>query len=115
MDHELVIKYISTLGFPICVAAGMCYVLYKILNFLAAAHVKKIENDEAELIKQTAVLDKHLPAHTVMLDNILNELELTRREQEGQTEFLKLIPDICKHEADCENYVPRQKPKPKHD
>ena len=42
MDHELVLRYVSTLGFPICMSAALGYALWKIGSKLLDSHLATI-------------------------------------------------------------------------
>jgi hypothetical protein len=81
--HDLIIRYISALGFPIVAAMAMAWVLYKIGGYLVLAHTAYLEDNTREMKKQTAALDK------------INET----------------LPHICKAQcpaaSECENYKPR--------
>jgi hypothetical protein len=86
MDHDIVIKYISAVGFPICAAVLLAYVLARVALVLSQSHVKNLEDNTEEMRKQTSVL----------------------------TEIRAELPTICK--ADCpvqiesDNYKPRKQP-----
>ncbi len=61
MDHELLIRYISSLGFPIASAIGLGYVLWRLGRDLAAAHVAYLKENTVEMKKQTEELKKQTP------------------------------------------------------
>ena len=77
MEHDIAIKYISTLGFPIFWALAMGWVLFKIGGKLTEGHITYMTENTAEMKKQTKVLD----------------------------EIKNGLPLVCN--AKCENFQPR--------
>lgn len=55
---DLVIKYISSLGFPIAMAMGMAWVLYRIGLRLTLAYETTLKDNTVEMRNQTAVLER---------------------------------------------------------
>ena len=56
MTEETVLRWISTLGFPVVASLAMGYVLYKIGTRLTDGHLKNLDANTDEMKKQTAVL-----------------------------------------------------------
>ena len=56
--HDVAIRYIGTLGFPIFVALAIGLVLWKLANMLALSHVKFLGDTQLELQKQTATMER---------------------------------------------------------
>lgn len=82
MDHEVVIRYISALGFPILASMALSWALYKIGFKLADAFVQYLRTMIVESEKQTVVL----------------------------TDIRTALPTLCQANctvaSDCEHYKP---------
>lgn len=98
MDHELILKYLSTLGFPICVAIAAGYALWKLGTILMNTHMQFVHD-----IKATAIANTVLA--TEIKDNgklVLAELQAQTQKIQKQTEILEspstLFADVCKAE-----------------
>lgn len=58
MDHDIVIRYISALGFPITTSVALGYALYRLGTFLASHFVAYLIANTAEMKIQTAILQR---------------------------------------------------------
>lgn len=64
VDHDLIIKYISTLGFPIVAAIALFFALKSLGSYLIKSHTNYLEENTKEMKAQTAALksiDTQLP------------------------------------------------------
>lgn len=90
-DHELILRYISTLGFPICVAIAFGWALWKIGNELLATHKQFVADIKANAVQ-----------NTVLVGEIKQQGQQIVTELARQTEILEspstLFADVCRAE-----------------
>lgn len=98
MDHELILKYLSTLGFPVCMAIGFAYALWKIGARLLDSHMQLVTDLKANSQSNTDLMRQIEAASSTMV----LELKSQTASIDKMTEILEspstLFSEVCRAE-----------------